>query len=92
MEMCMSAVGVAVGSDLVVWRVREESGWVQLYGCLDGGTGTGDGERGDGTISSSCEVIAFREAGDQADKLGRRVLEHGRTRYRSGRDRAGRGG
>ena len=38
------------------------------------------------------EVLAFREVGDQADKLGRRVLEHGRTRYWSGRDRAGRGG
>ena len=25
MEMCMSAVGVAVGSDLVVWRVRAQA-------------------------------------------------------------------
>ena len=38
------------------------------------------------------EVLAFREVGDQADKLGRRMLEHGWARYWSGRDRAGRGG
>ena len=38
--------------------------------------------------SSRSERLAI----SQADKLGRRVLEHGRTRYRPGRDRAGRGG